>query len=104
MPPNEPITGGARVGLFNATWPFAKLMADPDSLTLKVVWAGTFTFTPKQISKIERYVQIPFIGWGIRIRHNVPSYPEKMIFWYLGSPATVLKRISEAGFPLRNEN
>ena len=98
------LTGGARLDLFNATWPFAKLTANHELLEVKVVWAGTFKFQPDQIVGIEKYVLIPFIGWGIRIRHSVPEYPYKFIFWYLGSPSTVLAQIRASGFPMKNDN
>ena len=49
--------------------------------------------------EVKRYLLLPFIGWGVQIHHTVPEYPEKIIFWYLGYPGTVMKFISDSGFP-----
>ena len=38
------------------------------------------------------------VGWGVRINHLKADYPEKVIFWCLGSPDTVLRGIQSAGF------
>ena len=37
-------TGGAKIGLFNATWPFATLNVDGNKLELSTVIMGHFTF------------------------------------------------------------
>lgn len=92
-------TGGARIGWTNATWPLAKLSVTANKLTIQVKLLGTYTFAPEQISSIERYTIIPVLGWGIRIRHNVADYPEKIIFWCLGNPSSVLDGIRDVGFP-----
>jgi hypothetical protein len=98
-------TGGARIDFANATWPFAKISIVENELILKVIWLGTYTFTPEQIYSIEQYTMIPFLGWGIRIQHNVANYPEKIIFWCLGgNPSNVLDRIRNAGFFQTNTN
>ena len=91
-------TGGARLDLFKASWPLAKLTVSREKLILDVVWAGSYRFTPDQVSKIEKYLVIPIIGSGIRIRHLVPEFPKTMIFLYLGLPSTVLRGIQRAGF------
>jgi len=92
------ITGGARVGGVNATWPFAKLSATPDQLTVAVGIVGTYSFTPDQVATIERYVKIPLLGWGVRIHHCNPHYPASVIFWCLGNPDAVICGIQDAGF------
>ncbi|MET4569461.1 hypothetical protein [Rhodanobacter soli] len=48
----ETLRGGARIGLANATWPFAKLQIAPEQLVLQVKFLGTFTFTPDQVIKV----------------------------------------------------
>ncbi|CAN5458057.1 hypothetical protein BH09VER1_BH09VER1_55490 [soil metagenome] len=93
------LTGGARIGWFNATWPFAKLQATPDQLTLKVTFSGTYVFPISSVIAVHKFVHIPFIGWGIRIEHTLPEYPAHIVFWYLGFPSTVLLFIEQRGFP-----
>jgi hypothetical protein len=93
------LTGGARIGWFNATWPFAKLQATPDHLILKVLFSGTYTFPTSAVIAVQKFVRIPFIGWGIRIEHTITEYPAYIVFWYLGYPSTVLYLIEKGGFP-----
>ena len=47
-----------------------------DQLELNATLIGRYTFTPAQIIAIEKYTTTPLLGWGIRIKHNVASYPE----------------------------
>jgi len=91
-------TGGARIGWMNATWPLAKLNVSSNMLDINATLLGKYSFSPDQVVGIERYTVIPIIGWGIRIHHNIASYPEKVIFWCLGNPNTLIKRIEETGF------
>jgi len=98
MPHIFTTTGGARVGWTNATWPLAQLSATPNKLTISIRLLGTYSFTPDQVSAVERYVMIPVLGWGIRIRHCNADCPKRVIFWCLGSPNAVLEGIRDSGF------
>src|SRR5437588_3506105 len=91
-------TGGAQIGWVNATWPLARITAQRDRLTITARVLGTYTFGPEQIHSVERYVLVPFLAWGIRVRHHVSEYPQRIIFWCLGSPETVLRGIRDSGF------
>jgi hypothetical protein len=91
-------TGGARIGWVNASWPFATLSARQDQLVLSGSLLGKYTFAPEQVIAIETYTLIPVLGWGLRIYHNIPTYPKKIIFWYLGSPDSLIRQIQAAGF------
>lgn len=85
--------------MFSATWPFADLRADEERIVLKVAFSGTYTFPASQVVAVRKYVLIPFLGWEIRIQHEVSGYPQKVIFWYLGYPSTVLDFLRSARFP-----
>ncbi|HZE57779.1 MAG TPA: hypothetical protein VE031_07980 [Chthoniobacterales bacterium] len=98
MPQSFTTTGGARIGWTNATWPLAQLSATPDALTISVLLLGTYSFAPDQVAAVERYTMIPVLGWGVQIRHCRVDYPQRFIFWCLGSPDTVLRGIHAAGF------
>src|SRR5262245_12783366 len=91
-------TGGAQIGWVNASWPLARLGATSDRLTIEVSLLGSYTFTPEQVSAVERYVLIPVLAWGVRIRHRAPNCPERIIFWSLGDPDSVLRGIRDTGF------
>lgn len=91
-------TGGARIGWVNATWPFATLTARRDALVLNATLIGRYSFAPTQVISIERYTSIPLLGSGIRINHNIPTYPKKIVFWCLGSPDSLIRRMEETGF------
>jgi len=59
---------------------------------------GIYSFTPDQVLTVERYVRIPVLGWGIQIHHCNVDVPERVIFWCLGNPNTVLQGIQDSGF------
>jgi len=98
MEPKMSATGGARIGWVNASFPCATLTATPDKLELNASVIGKYIFSPSQVISIERYTTIPVLAWGIRIRHNVASYPSHIVFWCFGRPATLVSRIQDAGF------
>jgi len=100
MDSKAPLTGGARIGGFNASWPFAKLHADAEGLTIKLPFSKTYRFPTSSITSVREYISILFIGWGIRIEHSVPEYPPFVVFWYLGYPSTVLSFLEDCGFPI----
>lgn len=90
--------GGARVGLFNVTWPFATLKVDLNTLELSTVFMGNYTFKSDDIISIKPYGVIPFMGRGIRINHQVKGYDPKIVFWTLGSPEKLIKKIHKTQF------
>lgn len=92
------ITGGARVGRANATFPLATLKVTRNRLEINASIIGNLVFLPSDITSIEPYVSIPFIGQGIKINHTVSSYNEKVIFWTFKDPKSVLLQIKETGF------
>ena len=82
--------GGARIGFFNATWPFARLSATPDAISL---WCGfRFTFPKESIRRLSWHQGR--MSTGLRIEHGLPRYPEFFVFWTSDFPA--LKRELEA--------
>lgn len=90
--------GGAKVGWVNASWPLASLSVNVRELSLKVALSGTYNFSKEQIIGIEKHLMFPVLAWGIKIRHNVESYPEQVIFYTLGHPNKLLSSISTTGF------
>ena len=95
------VTGGARIGLVNYTWPLAKLIATADRLTVSTTMfglfgMGTYSFTRDQVISIERYGWIPLVGEGIRITHSIADYPQKIVFWC--RPSSVIGRLTAVGF------
>jgi len=91
-------TGGARIGMANATWPFATLTVNENRLTLNATIVGNLSFKPSDIVSIEPYNVIPLLGQGIRINHRVNNYKEKVIFWTMKSPRELIKKIELTGF------
>jgi hypothetical protein len=72
------VTGGARLGLFNATWPFARLTADANALRLSVLGAP-FKFTRESV--LELSAMRGFFSRGLQIKHAESAYPKWIIFW-----------------------
>jgi hypothetical protein len=91
-------TGGARIGMANATWPFAKLLVNKDRLEIKASIIGNLAFKPSDVISIRPYTIIPVLGQGIKIVHNVSNYDPNVIFWTMGSPAALISRIEATGF------
>ncbi|MFK7774169.1 MAG: hypothetical protein AB8F94_18605 [Saprospiraceae bacterium] len=92
------LTGGARIGMANATWPLAKLKVNQDKLEINATIIGNLVFQPSDIISIEPYTQIPFLGQGIKINHKVEGYNSKVIFWTFKNPKTVIDEIKKTGF------
>ena len=97
------LTGGARIGMSNASYPFADLSVDKDILKINASIVGNLMFQPKDIISIEPYTFIPLIGQGIKINHRIESYNPKVIFWTFKDPNSVISEIKKTGF-LQNIN
>lgn len=92
------LTGGARIGMANATWPFATLDVTKDRLELNASIIGNIVFRPEDVVSIEPYYQMPIIGQGIKINHRIPKYNEKVVFWTFKNPNEVIRQIKQTGF------
>lgn len=97
------LTGGAKIGLANATYPFADLYVDENILKINASLVGNLVFQPQDIISIQPYTSIPLIGQGIKINHRVENYNSNVIFWTLKNPETVINEIKSTGF-LENKN
>jgi hypothetical protein len=97
------LTGGARIGMANASFPFATLKVNKDRLELNASIVGNLTFQASDIISIEPYTMIPILGQGIKINHKVSNYKERVIFWTFKDPNSVVRQIQETGF-LNNQN
>lgn len=88
-------TGGAKIGIAHATWPFAKLIVNKSMLQLNASVIGNLYFRPSDIISIE---PLSFLsGAGIKINHRVEKYSSKVIFLTSGSSA-LISRIESTGF------
>ncbi len=97
--PEQKWRGGARIGSMNATWPFAQLRLTPEHVVLQVVFLGTYVFRRQQVTSVEPYGLIPFVGKGVRIHHRVDAYPKKIVFWYFCvNPQPIAERIRQYGY------
>jgi hypothetical protein len=84
--------GGARIGLANATWPFATLKAKKNKVTLRVLIFGTYSFSPEQVVNLETFRR------GVLIQHNVAEYPKHIVFWSVKNPVAVIEDVLSLGF------
>ena len=92
------LTGGARIGSANATYPFANLFVDKDVLKINASIVGNLIFQPQDIISIEPYKMIPILGHGIKINHRIENYNPKVIFWTFRDPNFVINEIKKVGF------
>lgn len=97
------LTGGARIGMANASFPLANLSVDREILKINASIVGSLMFQSKDIISIEPYMYIPLIGQGIKINHRVENYNSKVIFWTFKDPNFVIEEIKKTGF-LQNLN
>ncbi|MCU4190144.1 hypothetical protein M9Q43_13355 [Flavobacterium sp. HXWNR29] len=97
------LTGGARIGMANASYPFADLYVDNEILKINASIVGNLMFQPIDIISIEPYTFIPLIGQGIKINHRIENYNSKVIFWTFKDPNFVISEIKKTGF-LQNLN
>ena len=88
--------GGARIGIWNVSWPLASLTVRKDSIQLYVVLFGSMTL--KQGDVISIQTCSGFLNSGIRINHRVSGHNKNIIFWCFGNPHTLIKRIEDTGF------
>lgn len=89
------ITGGARIGMANATWPFATLTAGRNKIELNATILGKLVFLPGDI--IALTPNRGFRGPGVKITHNVANYKSDVIFW-TKNPQQVISDIQATGF------
>lgn len=97
-------TGGAKIGIANATYPFATLKVYENTLELNASLIGNLVFKTADIISIEAYRSLPLIGKGIKIKHKVKTYDQEVIFWTLTNPESILNKIKESGFLENNNN
>ncbi|WP_413666452.1 hypothetical protein ACEN9X_18115 [Mucilaginibacter sp. Mucisp86] len=90
------LNGGAYVGNTNASKPFATLKADASVLKINVGLLGQLFFNADNIVQIEYTSSIN--GSGIRIIHNVSSYPKKVIFTANMPYNDIIENIKATGF------
>lgn len=77
-------TGGARIGLANYTWPFAKIIFSENNIIISTLGGGKYIFNCFDITSIEKVNGFLPISKGIRINHTKSSYSKKIIFWCVG--------------------
>src|SRR5262245_21983228 len=74
-------TGGARLGMLNASWPFATLSATPEILCLSC-FDRDYRFPKNSIRSLSRYRFL--FSSGLRIEHTDSSFPHLIVFWPSG--------------------
>lgn len=92
------LTGGARIGMANASYPFADLYVDKDVLKINASIVGNLVFQPKDIIELKAYRSFPIIGNGIKVIHRIEKYNQDVIFWTFKNPNHVLNEIEKTGF------
>jgi hypothetical protein len=92
--PAVSMMGGARLGLFNATWPLARLTADRTTLKLSVL-GKALVFSRESV--LELIAIKGLISHGLQIRHTDDSYPSRIIFWTF-SPSALKSGLESIGW------
>jgi uncharacterized membrane protein (DUF485 family) len=92
------LTGGARIGKANASFPFADLYVDKNVLKINASIVGNLVFQPKDIIELKPHAAFPIIGNGIKVIHRIEKYSSEVIFWTLKDPKAVIREIEKTGF------
>jgi hypothetical protein len=80
--------------------PMAFLAAEPDHLLLSGN-RGTFRLPRATVVKLGRGGLYPWFFHGIRIRHNVASFPDELVFKPMGAKeCDILVRLRMLGYPV----
>lgn len=95
------VTGGARIGWLNASWPFASLTASATSIVVAVRMIGTYELRPDDVVALESFGVVPFVGKGVQIVHTRADVPERVVFFSRGDPERLIERIRQTGFAPR---
>jgi hypothetical protein len=90
--------GGARLGRFNASWPFASLRADDHGIALSCL-GSEYRFPKDSIRGLSEYRG--FFSTGLRIEHAVSLYPEFMIFWTFAFQ-NLKRNLEQLGYEVRD--
>ena len=98
------LTGGARIGRANASFPFAELTVDKEILKINASIIGSLIFQAKDIISIQPHTAFPVIGNGIKIKHSVENYQSEVIFWTFKNPSVVINEIEKTGFLQNNDS
>jgi len=77
-PPTFTQTGGARLGAFNASYPFAKLSGDAESLWVSCL-GREYRFPRSDILRLCKYTGT--LSVGVRIEHVQEAAPKLVVFW-----------------------
>lgn len=91
-------TGGARVGWFSGSWPFATLCASASRLSLSCSFFGSWEFSPEEVVRLEARRSLFGLSGGVRIVHAKLQYPNEIVFWCFGRPDPLIRRIDQVGF------
>lgn len=70
--------GGARIGIWNVSWPFAKMTITDEGITLNV-FARAYSLSKERISKVERFRGL--FSNGVRIVHDSAETDAHVVFW-----------------------
>jgi len=89
--------GGARIGFFNATWPFAWLSATPEAISVRCGFK--FTFPKASIRRLGRHSAV--MSTGLRIEHDVPRHPSFFVYWTFDF-ATLARELEALGYEVHD--
>jgi hypothetical protein len=69
--------GGARIGLGRSSWPFARLSATREDVSVRCLF--NYIFPKRSIRRLSRHHGL--FSTGLRIEHDIPRYSSFFVFW-----------------------
>lgn len=78
--------------------PRAKLVVSKEQMELRGLM-GRLVFRRENVERVERAGFFPWLWMGIRIRHNVPEYPKRIMFCpWLSLSRNILRHLERLGY------
>ena len=88
-------------GFLTSSWAWGRLESSPSQLRLSAPIFGEIVFAPDDVVGLERFVRIPILSWGVKVRHIRTDVARAVHFMSVSGPTALLKGIQESGFSPR---
>ena len=88
-------------GVLTSSWAWGRLETSPSQLRLSAPIFGEILFAPDDVVGLERFVRIPILSWGVKVRHIRMDVARAVHFLTISGPTALLKGIQESGFSPR---
>lgn len=90
--------GGGQTDWMHASWPFACLRADADSVDFRLLFKH-YKLDRKDVVEFSRYRYL--VTRGLRIVHRRDDLPKLLLFYSLGGYETLMQLLRKLGYTVK---